>query len=637
MTREHAPLLLESERSSGSGPVECLGRLFPDEESRRSHFLDRLRQHLLDPNFRQGEGFPLGEVEDILALSDPPYFTVCPNPFLKDVIAHHGRPYDPEEPNHSEPFALDVAAGKNDSIYMAHSYHTKVPHQAILRYILHYTRPGDLILDGFCGSGMTGVAASLCEDLPPDEKAVIEQEMPGVQWGRRIAILNDLSPAAAFIAHNYNVRVDVPAFLDDAQALIDRATADCGHLYRTAPNVDASSFLTFDKERSGLLNYVVWSEVMTCPQCGRQVVFFDEAVDTDADPIAVRDEFPCPGCQVRLTKRSLEPYQESVHDPLLGRTIQRVKRVPVFLKYLIGTRHLTKHPDADDLTLLGSVDLASDPSVREPFTLSAGGLSEGNASSGMTHLHHYYTPRNFLTLSRMIAAADGPYRRQLINLVQSISVRLCSFLTTYQLGKRSNVPMTGTLHVASLLAEANPIKALEGKLPDFAKVYQSLRQFNYVGCGSSSRLAAISDASIDYVFIDPPFGDNLQELQPLYMKEAQLTWEKHEQPVELRGILEENFIQDAGGLWRVADPTVEADLEQLRHRTLLKEFQRYQQLKGKLKLVRTEALRAGFKDAWQSGRFAIIVKMARRVPELVIQEDPALLLYYDNALMRVGE
>ena len=887
MTREQAPLLLESEGSSGSGSVEYLGHDFPDEEPRRSHFLAQLREHLLDPFFRQGEGFPLGEVEDILALSDPPYFTLCPNPFLKDVIAHHGRPYDPEEPYHSEPFALDVAAGKNDTIYMAHSYHTKVRHQAILRYILHYTHPGDLILDGFCGSGMTGVAASLCEDLPPNEKASIEQEMPGVQWGRRIAILNDLSPAAAFIAHNYNVRVEVSAFLDGAQALIDRATADCGHLYRTASNGEAGSLPNLGKERRGLINYVVWSEVMTCPQCGRQVVFFDEAVDTHADPIAVRDEFPCPGCQVRLTKRSLEPYQETVHDPLLGRTIQRVKRVPVFLKYLMGTRHLTKHPDADDIALLGSVDLASDPSVREPAALSAGGLSEGNASSGMTHLHHYYTPRNFLTLSRMIAAADGPYRRQLINLVQSISVRLCSFLTTYQLGKRGNVPMTGTLHVASLLAEANPIKALEGKLRDFAKVYKSLRQFNYVGCGSSSRLAAIPDASIDYVFIDPPFGDNLnysqlnllwegwlrvrtnvaseaivdratsrdlafyqeklrqcltefhrvlkpgrwmtvvfnnsknavwnaiqtaileagfviadvrtldkkqgtpkqvnnlnavkqdlvisaykpttafetrfslqagtdegiwsfveehlrqlpvfvskasraeaiaerekhllfdrmiafhiqrgisvpisasafyaglpqryperdgmyflpeqiaeydrrrldveaveqlelfvtdersaiqwvrrqldrkpmsfQELQPLYMKEAQLTWEKHEQPVELRGILEENFIQDTGGLWRVADPNVEADLEQLRHRTLLKEFQRYQQLKGKLKLVRTEALRAGFKDAWQSGQFETIVEMAKRVPEAIIQEDPALLLYYDNALMRVGE
>ena len=78
------------------------------------------------PNFRQGDGFPSGEVEDILALSDPPYFTACPNPFLKDVIPHHGRPYDPEEPYHSEPFALDVAEGKNDTVSVAHSDHTNL-------------------------------------------------------------------------------------------------------------------------------------------------------------------------------------------------------------------------------------------------------------------------------------------------------------------------------------------------------------------------------------------------------------------------------------------------------------------------------------------------------------------------------
>ena len=217
MTREQAPLLLGIRTLIRVRSGRVPGAEVPRRRGSPVYFLDRLREHLLDPTFRQIEGFPVGEVEDILALSDPPYFTACPNPFLGDVIAHHGKPYDPEEPYHSEPFALDVAAGKNDTIYMAHSYHTKVPHQAILRYILHYTQPGDLILDGFCGSGMTGVAASLCEDLPPDEKAAIEQEMPGVQWGRRIAILNDLSPAAAFIAHNYNVRVDVPSFLDDAE------------------------------------------------------------------------------------------------------------------------------------------------------------------------------------------------------------------------------------------------------------------------------------------------------------------------------------------------------------------------------------------------------------------------------------
>lgn len=130
---------------------------------------------------------------------------------------------------------------------------------------------------------------------------------------------------------------------------------------------------------------------------------------------------------------------------------------------------------------------------------------------------------------------------------------------------------------------------------------------------------------------------NFQELQPLYMKESRLAWEKHEEPVEIRRILEENFIQDQQGRWHVPDPNKEADLEQLRHRILLKEFREYQEAKGKLKMVRSEALRAGFKDCWQKKEFKVIVQMAKRVPEVVIQEDQALLMYYDNALLMTGE
>jgi hypothetical protein len=54
-------------------------------------------------------------------------------------------------------------------------------------------------------------------------------------------------------------------------------------------------------------------------------------------------------------------------------------------------------------------------------------------------------------------------------------------------------------------------------------------------------------------------------------------------------------------------------------------------------MVRTEALRAGFKECWQKHDYATIVKLAKRLPEAVIQEDPALLLYFDNALTRTGE
>jgi hypothetical protein len=128
-----------------------------------------------------------------------------------------------------------------------------------------------------------------------------------------------------------------------------------------------------------------------------------------------------------------------------------------------------------------------------------------------------------------------------------------------------------------------------------------------------------------------------QELAPIYMQEAQRVWEKFESPLELSTILEQNFLVDQHGVWRVPDPKKEADLDQIRHRALMKEFQQYLDTKGRLKVVRSEALRAGFKECWQKSDYLTIVQMARRVPDAVIQEDQALLMYFDNALMRVGE
>ena len=78
-------------------PVECLGMTFENDEKRREYFLEKLRQKLKDPEFRKIEGFPIGEDEDILRLSDPPYYTACPNPFLTEFIECHGRPYEPED------------------------------------------------------------------------------------------------------------------------------------------------------------------------------------------------------------------------------------------------------------------------------------------------------------------------------------------------------------------------------------------------------------------------------------------------------------------------------------------------------------------------------------------------------------
>jgi len=135
------------------GPVECLGKTFASDVERREYYLTLLSEKLKDPEFRKIEGFPYGEDEDILGLSDPPYYTACPNPFVQDFVSYYGKPYDPAEDYKREPYAADVSEGKNHPIYMAHSYHTKVPHKAVMRYILHYTKPSDVVLiDLFIGS-----------------------------------------------------------------------------------------------------------------------------------------------------------------------------------------------------------------------------------------------------------------------------------------------------------------------------------------------------------------------------------------------------------------------------------------------------------------------------------------------------
>jgi len=120
------------------GPVECLGLTFPKGEARHEHLPGILRKKLKDLEFRKIEGFPIGSDEDILALSDPPYYTACPNPFIEEFVKYYAKPYDPNRSYEREPLAVDVGEGKTDPIYNAHSYHTKVPHLAIVPSILHY-------------------------------------------------------------------------------------------------------------------------------------------------------------------------------------------------------------------------------------------------------------------------------------------------------------------------------------------------------------------------------------------------------------------------------------------------------------------------------------------------------------------
>ena len=504
-------------KTAPAGPVECLGMTFPNDEERRKHFLGILRDRLKDPEFRKIEGFPIGSDEDILALSDPPFYTACPNPFIADFIKHYGKPYDPSKPYSREPFAVDVSEGKTDSIYKAHSYHTKVPHLAIVPSILHYTEPGDVVLDGFCGSGMTGVASQWCGSAPEDYRRQIETEFEkhGLEkpsWGARRAVLNDLSPAATFIAANYNLPFDVIEFARSGKQLLDQVEQEIGWMYET---------LHTDGKTKGRIEYTVWSEIFTCPDCAGEVIFLDEALDKKTK--RVKDTFPCPHCSSELTKSLMARCFETRFDSSLETTIQIPKRRPSLISYRVRKQRYEKTPDENDLAVIERIGSLPFPSSLPTDRMMHASESDdcwgdkwrvGTAS--FSHVHHLFLSRPAHALSALwsnaVAQPDTRIRHMLLFFVEQ-AIPGMSVLNRYMptAFSQANRQLTGVYYIASQLSEVSPWYNLERKLSRLAKAFQSgvARRGNAVLTTGTTAWLGLPDNCIDYIFTDPPFGDNL--------------------------------------------------------------------------------------------------------------------------------
>ncbi|MCH8297398.1 MAG: hypothetical protein IH873_04965 [Chloroflexi bacterium] len=179
------------------------------------------------------------------------------------------------------------------------------------------------MLDGFCGSGMTGLAAQACGDPDPKTRREIAAEMGEVQWGTRRAVLQDLSPSATFIAAGINLPVDAKAFDRRSREILDAFDTKWGWMYET----------THTDGRTARIDYTVWSEVFTCPSCGNEIVFYDVAFDKDIGK--VRDGFRCRSCGRELIKNGLERRKTRVRA-LAGDTIDRIEFRPVAIHYRLG-------------------------------------------------------------------------------------------------------------------------------------------------------------------------------------------------------------------------------------------------------------------------------------------------------------
>ena len=503
-----------------TGPVECLGQTFESDEARRKHYLALLAEKLKDPDFRKMPGFPKGTDEAILRMSDPPYYTACPNPFLEEFVRVHGRPYDPNEKYDCQPFSVDVSVGKTDSLYRAHMYHTKVPHLAIVPSILHYTKPGDLIFDGFCGSGMTGLAAQWCGNAPIQYKRKLEDAwaLGGYakpEWGKRNVVLNDLGPAATFIASGYNISFNVEEFASAAQEILDSVKQQLSWMYETIHS---------DKKTKCILNYTLWSESFLCEHCSSEVIFAKEALIQETK--RVRKNLVCPKCGASSTKERMKLVFETVYDELEKRSYKRPKLVPTLINYSIGKERFEKIPDKQDLEILQKIERSLLPPGLTLQTLPDSQMMRVGRvkTTNIKAVHHFYIKRALLSVSKLWELAskksDTRIRHALQYWIEQslISMSKQNKYEPIQFGK-ANIKssqvgryMKGVFYVPSMTTECSPWYVLSGKLNRLVKAFSQSPPVSKECCITTEDCAAIPQipgSYIDYIFTDPPFGENI--------------------------------------------------------------------------------------------------------------------------------
>ena len=470
---------------------------------------------------RNIDGFPIGADDDIIALSDGAHFTPCPNPFLSQIAINTGNTDDYQR----EPFAADVSEGKKDPIYNAHSYHTKVPYKAIMRYVLHYTKPGDLIFDGFCGSGMSGVAAQMCGSsnnaLRFDLGCIDEN-----QWGARKAIISDLSPVATFISSVYTTPVDIHRMDMAFEKVLKNATSECSWMYETEADNEQSTTLFVDAPAH--VEYTVWSDVFICPNCGNEVVFWDAAVDKDTG--SIRDTFYCSHCGAGLTKKTCERAFDSIYDEKIQQIVRTVKQVPVMIAYSANGREYTKEPTEYDKKLIKRINDTSIPYWYPTERMPEGGETRRNDKYGITHAHHFFTKRNLYVLSCLwneISKLDEEQniKNALFSVVTGV-MQGVSKLQRFRLNSTfPNMILSGTLYVGSMIREWNVLDWVSGKYKSIRKLKAAISGFDtdsvYISTNSLTN-TPVGDNSIDYIFTDPPFGANLSYSELSFMWESWL-------------------------------------------------------------------------------------------------------------------
>jgi DNA modification methylase len=443
-----------------------------------------------------------------------------PNPNLRSFVEQHllENPYDPETDDYDVPaFDQPIDTTKATAIYNMHTYWSKKPHDAIRQYIRHYTRPGDLVLDPFCGSGGTALAA--------------------LMEGRK-AIAIDRSPAATFITKNYCTPVDAEELQEAFEELKAKVKPEIDWLYETRCDRCGGKATT---------SYTVYSQVFQCPRCLQKVPLFDcievEGRTQAGKPKKIK---ACPHCYERGQTEEIKT------------TGDKFGAIPVLVSYQCqngckpkrdGRRYNDPDPlkrdyfERYDLAKIREIEgktiphwYPTDRMMHAPEDQECWG-AEWRPGRNFRTVDELFTKRNLWALAAIkggieIITSDDMLKNALLFCWNSIVLNVSRMTTDRdRLGF-----LKGTYYIPQTCRCTNVWGTLEYKFRMMLSGWKGVCKYEKctklaISTESATHLNLPSN-SIDYIFTDPPYADKEQYGELNFIWEAWLgfnnTWHDEE-------------------------------------------------------------------------------------------------------------
>ena len=417
-------------------------------------------------------------------------------------------------------YANPLPSTRTGPLYNAFSYPTKISAEAIAVFIACHTQPGEVVLDTFAGSGTAGLGALLC-DKPTPEMIKMAQDL-GVSpvWGPRRAVLYELSTVGAFVAKTMCQPPNPAEFEKAAETIISRAEEQLGDLYQTKDPAG----------RAGRIRHTIWTDLLVCPSCNKETSFSDAVIKRK--PLRFATEYICQKCHEKIRVDEAERATEKIYDPILGKKIIRRKRVPAYVYGETDGHNWQRIANSTDLLSAQEIENSPKPNDIPVQKVQWGDLYRSGYHTGLTHIHHFYTSRNLRALAGLWREID----RMPKHLQPSLKLLVLSYNTAHSTlmtrvvvknGQKDFVltgAQSGVLYISSLPVEKNVFEGVRRKIKTLKSAFSVVRgsRSNVSVHNASSVALDLKDASVNYVFTDPPFGDYIPYSEINQISEAWL-------------------------------------------------------------------------------------------------------------------